>query len=154
MFGKRQKLQFPYAIAIAAVFAIFLPLGGSVLSTIYLPEARWPQVPFHSVVEALGGFIALVIAAILVAEEGRSTSHRHYLWMASALAGMGVLDIFHAAVPPGNSFVWLHSTANFVGGVVFALVWLRVPNRWGYLLPLVVFAVLPLPPAWPFQLCR
>jgi hypothetical protein len=36
---------------------------------------------------------------------------------------MGVLDLYHAAVPPGNTFVWLHSTATFLGGILFAFVW-------------------------------
>ena len=138
MFTALRRLPFPYAVAIAAVFAIVLPMGGSILSASYFSVFRWPHIPFHSVVEGLGGFIALVIAALLVAEQGRQGTHRHYLWMASALAGMGLLDIFHAAVSPGNNFVWLHSTANLVGGIFFALAWMPIPKRWGYSFPLVV----------------
>jgi len=40
---------------------------------------------------------------------------------------MGLLDVFHAFSPPGDSFVWLHSMAILVGGFLFAMVWL--PNR-------------------------
>ncbi|MEE3346699.1 MAG: hypothetical protein VX186_00930 [Nitrospinota bacterium] len=44
--------------------------------------------------------------------------------MVCALISMGTLNIFHAAVSPGNLFVRLHSTAQFAGGLFFPLVWL------------------------------
>jgi PAS domain S-box-containing protein len=46
---------------------------------------------------------------------------------------MGVLDLFHAGFEGGERFVWLHSTATFIGGLLFAGVWLpptTVPKRW------------------------
>jgi hypothetical protein len=43
---------------------------------------------------------------------------------------MGILDVFHGAVAPGNTFVWLHSLATLVGGFFFMLVWLQ-PRRRG-----------------------
>jgi hypothetical protein len=40
---------------------------------------------------------------------------------------MAILDAFHASVAPGREFVGLHSTAQFVGGVLMASIWL--PER-------------------------
>ena len=40
---------------------------------------------------------------------------------------MSLLDGLHAAVTPGETFVWLHSIATFAGGVLFASCWL--PQR-------------------------
>ena len=38
---------------------------------------------------------------------------------------MGILDVFHGSVAPGNTFVWLHSLATLAGGFFFMLVWLQ-----------------------------
>ncbi len=111
-------------IALGVVLSLALPLLGSVLSSIFLPESRFANLPIHSLVEACGGLLAIAIAAILTVEQSRKEDSGHYPWMAAALAGMGVLDLFHAAVDVGKTFVWLHSTATFVGGFLFAFVWL------------------------------
>jgi len=89
-----------------------------------MPDWRWAQVPFHSAVEVAGGLTALALAGILLARWTSSSDTRHHLWMSAALVGMGVLDIAHAGVSPGETFVWFHSTATLAGGVLFAMVWL------------------------------
>jgi len=111
-------------IAFGVVLSLVLPLLGSVLSSVFLPGSRFANLPIHSLVEACGGLLAIAIAAILTVEQSRKEDAGHYPWMAAALAGMGVLDLFHAAVDVGKTFVWLHSTATFVGGFLFAFVWL------------------------------
>jgi PAS domain S-box-containing protein len=106
-----------------------------------LTDFSFSHLPVHSLVESLGGLMAVAIAAILVAEQARREDVDHFVWMASALIGMGVLDLYHAAVLPGNSFVWLHSTATFVGGSLFALVWVSIrtkSRRFASWLPMVV----------------
>jgi two-component system, sensor histidine kinase and response regulator len=112
-----------YWIAFGIVLALMLPILGSVVSAWYVPETRFAHLPIHSLLEAAGGLMAIAIAGILVVEQPGKKSVDHYPWMAGALCGMGVLDLFHSAVQPGNSFVWLHSTATFVGGLMFAGVW-------------------------------
>ncbi|MDA0831794.1 MAG: response regulator [Planctomycetota bacterium] len=113
-----------YWIALGITLSLVMPTVGSVVSTMYFPDSRFAHIPIHSLVEAVGGVMAIAIAGILVVEQPGKKSSDHYLWMASALCGMGVLDLFHSGVEPGKSFVWLHSTATFVGGVLFAFVWL------------------------------
>src|SRR5690606_39664669 len=88
-----------------------------------LPGSRLVHLPIHSLLEGTGGLMALAISGILMIVWPRKVDAGHYPWMAAALAGMGVLDLFHAAAENPTSFVWLHSTATFVGGVLFATVW-------------------------------
>lgn len=104
-----------------------LPLLGGLIAERFFSGDPFPNIPVHSLMEAAGGLIAVAIAGMLIAERPRKPDRGHYVWMASALVGMGVLDLFHAGVEEGNRFVWLHSTATFVGGVLFAGVWL--PER-------------------------
>lgn len=111
------------------VFGLLLSLGLPVLGSVFAEaswsESRFPYLPLHSLVETAGGLIAIAISCILIVERSRLDNTEHYSWMASALMGMGVLDLFHAAVSLGDNFVWLHSMANFVGGCLFACVWWR-----------------------------
>jgi methyl-accepting chemotaxis protein len=92
-----------------------------------LPDWKGVQEPLHSVFEALGLFAGLFLAILLLLQQDRRKDSSHYIWISSALIGMGILDGFHASVRPGNSFVWLHSMAVLVGGFLFCMVW--VPHR-------------------------
>jgi len=116
--------KFFHHILIIIFLGLALPVLGSWISISFFMEWRLVHVPFHSLIEGLGGFIALTLAGLLLAEKNSKPDQLHHVWMACALISMGILDIFHAAVLPGNLFVWLHSTAQFVGGLFFALVWL------------------------------
>lgn len=87
-----------------------------------------PHEPVHAAVEISGGMIALWVAWMLLALERRKAGTSFNVWIAGALIGMGILDCLHAVVHVGQAFVWLHSTATFVGGLLFACVWL--PSRW------------------------
>ena len=109
-----------YGIALSLV----LPSVGSWVSSVFLPGSRFEHPPIHSLIEAAGGLMAIAIAGILIVEQPRKSRANHYPWMASGLAGMGALDLFHSAVTQGPNFVWLHSTATFIGGTLFAFVWL------------------------------
>ena len=52
-------------VAQTTAFGIFLPLVGSVLFYIFFPQWRWPNEIFHSLIESMGGFIALSMAGLL-----------------------------------------------------------------------------------------
>ncbi len=120
---------------------LLLVVAASVLVHLFLPTANWEAIPFHSTVEALGALAALAMAAFLLMMRKGRNDLAHYVWISAALIGMGLLDGFHASVLPGYGFVWLHSTATVVGGVLFALVWLPdrfARSRWTGALPWVV----------------
>lgn len=99
-----------------------------VISNWWLSDWSWKHEPFHSAVEMGGGIVAFGVAWMLLSLEklGHGTSYN--IWIAAALVGMGVLDAIHAMVHVGLVFVWLHSLATFIGGLLFAMVWL--PSAW------------------------
>lgn len=99
-----------------------------VAGKMWLREWTWPQEPFHATVEMAGGMIAMGVAWMLLSLERLRAGTSYNIWISAALAGMGILDSLHAMVPVGQAFVWLHSTATLIGGVLFVLVWL--PRRW------------------------
>jgi methyl-accepting chemotaxis protein len=103
-----------------------LPLILAFILKFLMPDWKWLNEPFHSVLEALGLFAGLSLAVLLVFQEERKKDTVHYIWISSALIGMGILDGFHASVGPGNNFVWLHSIAILIGGFLFSMVWLQI----------------------------
>lgn len=97
------------------------------LTGLYMQNfARWrsESLPFHSFLEASGAMIAFMLFGIIyIMHRGASRLNRYH-YISFALISMGVLDGFHTIVYPGEIFVWLHSLAVFIGGVLFSLVWL------------------------------
>jgi len=108
---------------------------------LYFPTASFIHLPLHSLLETMGGAMALTIVGILVARQRVGATEPHRVWMACALAGMGTLDLFHAGALPGDRFIWLHSVAMLVGGLFFLGVWIRWPDspKWALRLPVLVF---------------
>lgn len=92
-----------------------------------LGDFNFPHEPAHASLETAGAVIALTVALWLESLEKRGRGTSFNSWIAGALTAMGLLDGFHAISHAGNTFVWLHSTATFVGGIMFLMVW--VPQR-------------------------
>ncbi len=112
--------------------SLVLPIAGSLVCALGVSQTILENLPVHTLLETVGGLFALAIAGILMVDRQRETDGEYFPWAASGLAGMGLLDLCHAAVPAGNNFVWLHSVATFLGGLLFACVWIRasiVPQR-------------------------
>ena len=110
----------PAALLLIVAVGVGLPVLGSAALIEFASDWRWPSAALHSVVEATGGLIALTLAALLRLRQGLAGDRHPDVWIGAALAGMGILDIFHAVVDPGQSFVWLHSVATLAGGLLFA----------------------------------
>ncbi|MBN2866710.1 MAG: EAL domain-containing protein [Thiotrichales bacterium] len=104
-----------------------IPIAGAILFNQFLDSYRWVSEPFHSLLESVGSFAALILAFFILTMRNSDELKSSYIWVATTLMGMGLLDGFHAGISPGNEFVWLHSLATFVGGVTFALV--TLPDR-------------------------
>jgi PAS domain S-box-containing protein len=124
-----------------AIHVACLILGNTVLSGFH-----WPHHPVHAAIEMAGGLIAIWVAWMLLMLQRRDLGTSFNVWIAGALIGMGLLDGLHALVHAGQAFVWLHSTATFVGGVLFATVWLprelqkRVSQWWPWTVATSVLA--------------
>ncbi len=108
------------SLLVSAIIPITL---GLLLSNLF-SDWRWSHYPFHSMVESIGSLSALTIATLIIIMLNNHQLARHYIMVAVALIGMGLLDGFHAVLHVGVSFVWLHSIATLTGGLLFAMVWL------------------------------
>jgi len=104
--------------------ALILPiLGGELLSN-YV-TFKFIDLPIHSLFESIGGFIALSMSAFLYYRSiHMEEEFKRYVWVITALSSMGIFDLFHAVLEPGNNFVWFHSLATFSGGLFFSMIWL------------------------------
>jgi|GEM_PF-2636815 len=109
-------------------------------------ELRFKHIPIHSAIETAGGIIAIIISMIFYIKNHNKLLINHFNYASFALFTMGIIDIFHASVMPGNMFIWLHSCAVFFGGVLFMSVWLkefRVSQK-VYSVSALVFVLFPL----------
>ena len=103
---------------------------------------RFVSLPLHSTMESIGAIIALVLSAIIFMMYHRKLEFNHFHRASFALISMGVFDLFHAIVFPGELFVWLHSLAIFFGGILFSLVWMpymKVEKKTYYYVPVSIF---------------
>lgn len=106
------------------LFSIGLPILGSIASITLLKDWRFEHIVGHALLEIIGAIIALgIILLISLRKTPLHQSKHEIIWIMTALISMGLLDLIHALMPPGNNFVWLHSVATFVGGAFFACLW-------------------------------
>ncbi|MDR9435388.1 MAG: EAL domain-containing protein [Thiohalophilus sp.] len=95
-----------------------------------LPENLFfVHLPLHAVLETAGALIALFVTSLILIFHRDQRIAEMPLAVPLGLITMGLLDVFHAAVEPGEAFVWLHSLATFVGGLMFATVSQRFGRR-------------------------
>jgi len=123
MFEKHKN--FSLAIIITVIISGLFPVTISILANTYFGNWFWIGESFHAFIEGVGAFSAIMLTILfLMSPLNKNTASD--LWIACALLGMGILDGFHASVPPGETSVWLRSTSTLFGGFLFALVWLPV----------------------------
>ncbi|MDP2309112.1 MAG: ATP-binding protein [Pseudomonadota bacterium] len=93
-----------------------------------LPRAEWTNIPVHAVAESAGGVVIVLLGVLLLLAPARPGGSPHR-GLAPGLVAMGCLDLFHAATPPGETFVWLRATSTFLGGTLLTLAWLPAGER-------------------------
>ena len=114
------------------LFAAILLISGVVLFVAISAARSFPAAwqlkheALHAVMETLGCMMALGIASFLLMRQGEE-GNAYKLWPACAMLSMAILDAFHASAAPGREFVFLHSAAQFIGGVLITMTWL--PER-------------------------
>lgn len=101
---------------------VLLPLALSILVAMFFPQDHWPSVPFHALLEGAGVLLNLSIAIYLFLLLRVKQLPLHFMWIATGFLAMAILGGFHGAVPPGNSFVGLHSSGALIGGMLFAMI--------------------------------
>lgn len=102
-----------------------IPLMGTLFIGTRYPDWRLVSQPLHTSLEVAGATLGLVLAALLLLSQEKTTTRR--MWIALALIAMAVFDIFHSCTPEGRAFIWFRSLSVLTGGLFFALVWF--PDR-------------------------
>ncbi len=109
-------------------YSLFLVSSALILFTfgyfqnLFLPAIVIHNAPLHSAIEAIGSLASIMMGIILLQRQVLAGSYK-LVWMIIGLFVMGLLDGFHAIVALGNSFVLLHSSSVFLGGVCFSFMW-------------------------------
>jgi diguanylate cyclase (GGDEF)-like protein/PAS domain S-box-containing protein len=110
-------------IGVAILTILFPVLAGFLVNKFF--SYKIVNIPLHSALEVSGGVIATVISFIFYVKYATSKKINYFNYMTFSMLVMGIVDIFHGIMMPGELFVWLHSTAVFLGGVLSVGVWLR-----------------------------
>jgi len=119
--GKNSSLGLIITVIASGLF----PVALSIFANRYFSNWFWIGESFHAFIEGVGAFSAIMLTILfLMSKLEKRTAYQ--LWLACALLAMGILDGFHASVPPGEISIWLRSTSTLFGGFLFALVWVPV----------------------------
>jgi diguanylate cyclase (GGDEF)-like protein len=132
-------------IIFVILLSVFFPVVFGYISKSIFSNS-YANIPLHSGVEVAGGVIAITIAMMIYIKFLNKKLFTYLNYTTVALLVMGIVDIFHGIVMPGEVFVWLHSTAVFFGGILFVSVWfkqLKIEEKTYKLIPMaaIVFAV-------------
>jgi len=117
---------------------------GAIALNLHFPDFRVVHYPIHAAVESIGAFAAFIVATLIIGLRNHGHLGPAYTWVAAALIGMGFLDGLHALLHAGTGFVWLHSAATLIGGIVFSFVWTAdryASHRWVTRIPFIVLLV-------------
>lgn len=121
MFSKIQLGLIVIIVLSVVVHVLSLVLGSTIFA-----DFKWVSEPYHTAFEILGSFIALVVAKSLLNLEKINKGTQYNIQFAGALFIMGILDGFHSLFHAGNTFVWLHSIATFLGGLFFMAIFIPI----------------------------
>jgi len=111
--------------ATLATGGIFMALSISSVANL-LPKFQIKDEVLHAVFETLGCMLALGIASFLLMRHGES-GNGYMMWLACSVLVTGIIDAFHASMTLSNESVCVRSTAQLIGGLCIALIWL--PER-------------------------
>ncbi|MDQ7091536.1 MAG: histidine kinase dimerization/phospho-acceptor domain-containing protein [Methylococcales bacterium] len=89
----------------------------------FFPNFHWNYPLFHVFLEGGGALIAFMLALFITTMIKQGRLETNYIWLIACFISMGTLDLAHSQVQPGQTFVWLHSSATLIGGFFAALIW-------------------------------
>lgn len=98
-------------------------LGWWMATSLYASQF-WVMEKLHTGLEVGGMLLALIVAYWVYALGQTNLGPKYGVRISAALIAMAILDGFHAFSEIGHLFVWFHSAAILVGGLLFASVWL------------------------------
>jgi len=107
-----------------AFYTIIVPLIVGLLLRFVFPTI-YINIPLHTILESVGATIAFIISIVFYIKYARYGRINRFNIAAFGLLSMGIIDMFHAVVMPGELFVFLHSSAVFFGGLFLGAVWVK-----------------------------
>lgn len=104
----------------------FLAILGEIFTHRYFLDFVYVSLSMHARIEILGALFGagIAVSAWSIWRRGEEDRPAECFLLASAFGSMGVFDIVHAFVLPGNLFVWLHILAMLIGAIFFAAAFL------------------------------
>ena len=115
-------------VVMVVLLAGLLPWLVSLAANYQFGTIRHFQEPVHECLELVGACLAFAVAMLLLLRAGHEKTPPHMLWVMAALVAMGLVDGVHAVLPFGFAWSWLRHGATLIGGLLFGLVWLRLPE--------------------------
>lgn len=106
--------------------SIILHVIGWWMATSFYEEQFWVMKTLHTAIEVVGSSLAIIVAYWIYTLSKAGIGPLYAVRIAGALILMAFFDAFHALTEVGNLFVWFHSLATFLGGLLFLSVWLPV----------------------------
>lgn len=107
-------------------WAVLPTLLGFLLFGVVFPPMSWNVLLAHGIIEAVGGFISILLALFITSMVLTKRLTDNYIWLIISFLSMGTLDLAHSLIHVDQEFVWLHSSAVFLGGVFASLIWLPI----------------------------
>lgn len=99
-------------------------LFGALIFDLLLPNFTWNYHLFHVLLEGGGAIIAFILALTIFNLIQSDRLSNNYFWLVLSFLSMGILDLAHSQTHPGQAFVWLHSSATLIGGLLASCIWL------------------------------
>jgi diguanylate cyclase (GGDEF)-like protein/PAS domain S-box-containing protein len=137
------------ALLAALLTGAVLPAGAALLADWQTASRTLTHGPLASLIMGWSAVAAILSSLFIMLMRQTAGPETRSIWIAAALAGMGVLDGFNAGgLPQAAAAVWLHSLAALSGGLLLALTLL--PERFDKLpvlqwLPCLIAAFCALP---------
>ncbi|MGN7613260.1 EAL domain-containing protein [Magnetococcales bacterium HHB-1] len=129
-------------ILLSLLYAGILPLIAIITVNLFFQEWLWINEHIHTSIELLGTFSAFSMASIILVMCHHNYLNLRYLWIATGLISMGILDGLHALLPTDHLLLWLHTLAVFIGGLFYSLTWLPKSTHkrtWFFHTPYIAF---------------
>lgn len=96
---------------------------GTIVVQLFLQGSIYNYELLHVLLESGGAISAFILALLIFSLVESKLLTINYLWLVLSFSLMGVLDLAHSQTDPGQTFVWLHSVATFLGGILASFIW-------------------------------
>jgi hypothetical protein len=96
-----EKLLRRFGIFGMLLAGVVIPVAGSTLLRLFLPDWQLVHVRLHTLVEALASCSALLLATLVILLRQHDEAMARRIWLGCGLLIMGIFGGLSAAAPPG-----------------------------------------------------